>query len=243
MNYIRVQKDKDNPYVMLNKEFLNNKELSFKAKGLMAYLLSLPDDWKIRVNHLSTVSKDGKDSVTNAMNELMKLEYIVRDKAQKEDGKFSGYNYMVIEKPSNKEQKNRCGSPATEKPSTGNPKLLINKDTNNNITNIKKEKPPKQKYGEYKRVLLTDDQYKRLIDEMGKDETEYWIKKVDAGVEIHGYKYKNFYAVIKKWRLSNEKNSKGSAGLSQGAGGPVQNKGQAAGQKDLSTSSTETSTG
>ena len=33
---IRVAKNKDNPYVMMNKAGLNDSRLSFKAKGILA---------------------------------------------------------------------------------------------------------------------------------------------------------------------------------------------------------------
>lgn len=40
----RINKDKDNPYVMMNKGFIQNPYLSMQAKGLLAYFLSLPND-------------------------------------------------------------------------------------------------------------------------------------------------------------------------------------------------------
>jgi hypothetical protein len=48
----RIQKDKENPYVILNKQFLHEPILTAKAKGILAYLLSLPDDWKIYESEL-----------------------------------------------------------------------------------------------------------------------------------------------------------------------------------------------
>ncbi|UZM97330.1 hypothetical protein OL548_19285 [Lysinibacillus sp. MHQ-1] len=36
---------KNDNFVVLDKGFLNNDQLSWKAKGLLAYMLSLPDDW------------------------------------------------------------------------------------------------------------------------------------------------------------------------------------------------------
>ena len=90
-NIMRVCKDKDNPYILLNKEFLMNNKLSLKAKGLLTYLLSLPDNWKIYVNELTNNHKDGRDSITSAINELIENNYIVRKKII-EKGK---YNYIL----------------------------------------------------------------------------------------------------------------------------------------------------
>lgn len=47
--------------------------------------------------------------------------------------------------------------------------------TNKNVKNDKNEK--KNRYGET--VYLTDEQYKRLIEDYGKEEIEYWIARLD----------------------------------------------------------------
>ena len=57
---VRVHKNKDNPYVMLNKQFLSDCRLSWRSKGLLAYLLSKPDDWQIMIVDLVKQSKGGK---------------------------------------------------------------------------------------------------------------------------------------------------------------------------------------
>ena len=55
---IRFKKDTDNPYVMIRKEMLLDKALSLKAKGLLAFLLSKPDDWQIYLDKLEQGAKD-----------------------------------------------------------------------------------------------------------------------------------------------------------------------------------------
>lgn len=95
----RVQKDKDNPYIMLNKGFLNNPNMSWKAKGLLAYLLSLPDDWKIHEKEVITHSKDGRDSYRKALKELINLGYVYREKIKNKKGKWEVSNYCVYEVP------------------------------------------------------------------------------------------------------------------------------------------------
>lgn len=43
MSIMRVEKNKD--YTIMNRTALNDKRLSWKAKGTMAYMLSMPDDF------------------------------------------------------------------------------------------------------------------------------------------------------------------------------------------------------
>ena len=94
----------------------------------------------------------------------------------------------------------------------------INNINNNNINNIYKEregknendkveeesekhkiKNIKHKYGEYKHVLLTDEEHKKLIDEFGEEETEKAVIYLDEYIEMKGAKYKNCYLAIRKW--------------------------------------------
>ena len=51
---------------------LRDKELSFKAKGLLSYMLSLPEDWDYSLNGLVAVSKESKKAIRNIINELIK---------------------------------------------------------------------------------------------------------------------------------------------------------------------------
>lgn len=95
-NIIRIEKQKN--YVVMSNIFLNNNCLSLKAKGLLAYLLSLPDDWKIYIDELTNHHTDGKDSIASAINELIHHKYLHRKKIR-ENGKFGGYSYKLFEEP------------------------------------------------------------------------------------------------------------------------------------------------
>ncbi|MEY2864539.1 MAG: hypothetical protein RLY58_2246 [Pseudomonadota bacterium] len=96
---IRTAKSRENPYVMLARALLHDKRLSFKGKGLLSYLLSLPDDWVINVAHLTTVGLDGRDSVNTGIKELAANGYLIKTELPREVGRFSGYEYTVCETP------------------------------------------------------------------------------------------------------------------------------------------------
>lgn len=61
----------------------------------------------------------------------------------------------------------------------------------------------KHKYGEYKNVRLTDDEYSRLKNDFSF--YEEMIKLLDEAIEIHGYKYKSHSMVLRKWVLDEVK--------------------------------------
>ena len=56
----------------------------------------------------------------------------------------------------------------------------------------------KREYGEYKNILLTDDQNKKLKNKFPTT-YNYQIKNLDEYIETSGKKYKNHYLVILKW--------------------------------------------
>lgn len=78
MATIRTEKNRNNPYVMINKTALDDEKLSWKAKGIWCYLMSKPDGWKCQVEDLKKHSKDGTDSVKAGLRELREHGYMIK---------------------------------------------------------------------------------------------------------------------------------------------------------------------
>lgn len=93
-----------------------------------------------------------------------------------------------------------CNQLATNLQPSGN-QLATNWQPNGNHLetehNITKHNITKHKYGEYQHVLLSDDELDKLKAKF-KD-WEARIKRLDEGIEMKGYKYKNHYLTILKW--------------------------------------------
>ena len=125
-NIIRVEK-RDNPYLIIDKTGLTDDRLSWKAKGLLAYLLSLPDDWTVRERDLAKRSKDGRDSTRSGIQELIKHGYVLRKRLHDANGKFEGWETIVYELPQTvvespkKENPPRSENPTSEKPTSDKP--------------------------------------------------------------------------------------------------------------------------
>ena len=96
MKLIRVKKD--NNFTTINNEFIFNKNLSLKAKGLLCHILALPNDWTLYVEEVGKWHKDGKTSIYSAFKELTANGYMKREQIRK-DNRFKGYDYVVFEKP------------------------------------------------------------------------------------------------------------------------------------------------
>jgi hypothetical protein len=96
-----IRKKKDSDFVILKTLCLRDEKLSLKAKGLHSYLMQLPDDWDINIADLQNRNTDGRDSVTSAMNELLKAKYVTRIKILNSQKRFEGYDYTVFEERQN----------------------------------------------------------------------------------------------------------------------------------------------
>lgn len=87
-------------YTIISNKILEDKNLTWKAKGLMAYLLSRPEDWRVFMKQLEGISKDGKHATRSALQELIDKGYIVKKVLRDKKGKFSAFLYEVYEEPS-----------------------------------------------------------------------------------------------------------------------------------------------
>jgi hypothetical protein len=127
-------------FTTIPNEILRNPELTWKAKAIHSYLLSLPETWVVHLNHLKKVSKDGYDSTVSGINELLEKKYLWRRPRSGDNP--GGWEYYVYQQPQ-LEDPFRLGDsptrdfPESEKSTTSKDILnkvnkdLINKDSEN----------------------------------------------------------------------------------------------------------------
>ena len=84
----RVVKTKN--YTMMSNQHLKDKRLTLKAKGLMSVMLSLPENWDYTLRGLSAISREGVDAVSEAVKELERSGYVIRNRKRDERGRLSG---------------------------------------------------------------------------------------------------------------------------------------------------------
>ena len=121
MPIYRTEKIKD--YVVMSNVFLQRKDLSIKAKGLLAYMLSLPDDWKFTIGGLTSQLKECKSSVAAMLNELEHNGYLQRHYTRAADGKIAEAVYEIFEQPALSYP--TLDNPTLEKPQVDNPQTVL----------------------------------------------------------------------------------------------------------------------
>lgn len=137
---IRVIKNSENPYYMADKRIVEDRRLSWKAKGIINYLLSRPDTWIVRVGDLINQGTDGETAVRAGLQELIDAGYIVR-RVERKAGRFASFRFEVHELP------------VSALPFGGFPQVENPHVNNNDLSNIKNgeaktaSRPVKEKKG------------------------------------------------------------------------------------------------
>jgi hypothetical protein len=136
-NIIRVDKTK-NPFAQIDRRIFENENLSWKAKGLLAYLLSRPDDWRVIMGDLVKRSTDGADAVRTALGELQKAGHARLEQLRGEGGVLAGTRWIISEAAMPVgEQTEMPVFPISDNPHADNPSLN-NKEGNDNEPSLAK---------------------------------------------------------------------------------------------------------
>ena len=138
MSIFRVEKNKN--YTVMANYHLRDKELSFKAKGLLSYMLSLPEDWDYSLNGLASVSKEGIKAIKNIIGELKEQGYLKINKIRKENGQYQ-YEYLIREIPEGIEPEYPKGDAVKGESEKG---IQINTNKQNTKEQIDKEDKSKK---------------------------------------------------------------------------------------------------
>lgn len=211
-----VRVEKKTNYTIIDNTALRDNRLSWKAKGLMAYMLSMPDDWTFYMDELQKHATDGKSSFRSGFNELKKLGYVERKRIQREDGTFF-WETIVHERPHTDFPQVDYPSmekPLVEKPSMDNRTLL-----NTNKQSTDKPNTNKPNTDDNKQTSLSSPNFKKAIelyenlipggvtsivgDMIDDDLDTYGIELMEKAFEVAALRNKRFYGyirgILKNW--------------------------------------------
>lgn len=167
----KVKRIKNENYTTISNVFLRDGNLSLKAKGLLAMVLALPDDWDFSINGICALLKEGKTAVYSTIDELKEYGYCSVEVVRNERGVIIGNDYTFIEQP-------HIDYPHTENPHAENPNMDNQPQQNieykecsiDNIIN-KKEKYKKEKDETFEKCWIA---YRRKGSK--KKAMVYWDK-------------------------------------------------------------------
>ena len=132
MPLVRGSHSFDHSFTQVPNAWLRDVRLTFKARGLLASLLSHSEGWSLNIMNLVEQNREGKDSIRAAIIELESLGYLVRTQVN-ENGRF-GETFWTTQDP-----EPMAGLPMAGFPLAGNPHLKNTKLKNTNLKNTKAE--------------------------------------------------------------------------------------------------------
>lgn len=89
-------------FTQIKNEVLQDKNLSFKAKGIFCLIYSKPDDWDFSVKRLAFESKDEYKSINSGIKELEENGYLERHKLSNGRKEWYIKFSQVAKKPSSR---------------------------------------------------------------------------------------------------------------------------------------------
>ena len=136
-----IRQKRKKRFSIIDNRVIEDKRLTWGARGLLEYMLSKPDDWKFYMSELITHSdNEGRDKTYGYLKELKKYGYVIRKQGRNSKGKFEAQDLIVTDTPALPPY---TGSPDTGKPDTGRPDTespqLLNTDLLNTDKTNKRE--------------------------------------------------------------------------------------------------------
>ena len=98
-NNFRSVKNKTKNFTIIDNSILQDKNLSLKARGLLCFMLHLPETWVFTEKGLATVTGEGLKSIRSGLKELEKNKYLHRVQVRGKGGSFGSMLYYLFEQP------------------------------------------------------------------------------------------------------------------------------------------------
>jgi hypothetical protein len=119
-------------WVIIDRRALDDARLSWAARGLLAYLLARPDDWRVSPEHLARQS-GSLYQVRQLLQELHQAGYAELARRRRPDGTFGGSHWIIreggfdVDRPASEENRD-SGSPESGAHRVSEHRTLPNKE-------------------------------------------------------------------------------------------------------------------
>ena len=165
-------------FTTIHNSLISDTEISYKAKGILIYMLSKPDGWNYNAKEIAKNSKDGIEAVYSGLKELVNAKYVSRKRFQ--DGTLC--YYVFEDKTINNipdcynEKKEMKENPERQNPERQNPERQ----------NPERQNPEREITDVYKRKNTTKERIivnTELKKETSKSDIDDFINSQDKSEE------------------------------------------------------------
>ena len=200
---------------MLNQLHLKGAELNIYA--IIYGFTQSVNSFSGSLSYLEDFTNSTKPTVIKALKSLTEKGLLIKELLKTEKGICVIYktvkNFDMVKNLYSPGKETLLGGKETLPPPVNNlyspgketlPNNNIYTNTDNDINNNKDtyNKNQKHKFGEYKNVLLTDEEKKKLDNLLGIEKADAVIQNYSELKEMKGYKYKSDYLALMKWGIS-----------------------------------------
>lgn len=183
-----IKSKKHRDFAVIPNSILQSSTLSLEEKGLLVYLLSLPEDWVLYKSNLHEKIGEKEGTVDRVFKLLQDRGYILSVKMIGEKGRFQGWNHIVYEEPTIEElEKNPYReqvSPTPTNPDLGQSAPIQIHSSNKDIDNTKLSENFSEAAAGFARWF--DDKYFLENQKGVKKNLVAWAKEYEALVKA-GY--------------------------------------------------------
>lgn len=88
-----------NKFTIMPNTYLHDQSVSLNARGLMATMFSLPEEWDFSAAGLVKILPDGVRLVKKSLKELEDHGYLIREQVKDSKGRFGKMNYILVPDP------------------------------------------------------------------------------------------------------------------------------------------------
>jgi len=129
----------ENQFTQIHNAWVRDSKLSYKAKGLLTYLLSHEIGYTITIGQIIRESNDGRQAVRSALEELIQAGYLETKRTTDQRGYNAGLAYYIKDPV----------KPKSENPTLDNPTLDNQTALENNLTKNTKKQENSDKFDEF----------------------------------------------------------------------------------------------
>jgi hypothetical protein len=190
-----IRAEKNRNYSVIKNTCLKDSNLSARSKGIFAYIMTLPDDWKLYKSELYNHFSEGKKAIDTAFKELETAGYIHKQREKNKEGRFDGWKYTLYEEPTETPISDQSETRKAENRPVGK-ESLINTDQPSTKEQSTKNKTDQMAYAIGNKLLTLYKHQTKLAYAKTTHQMKAIVKKTIPGwLTDEGYKnIDSFYA-------------------------------------------------